>query len=255
MGNPTIWSIVWWIGAGVFFFFTAVAASPIGKELPQRGQGIAMFALIGLLLTGVGYMATGPRVPTPEDEVAAKHQADIREVERQSENVAAFPDVASELMSKLEGLEVQDVSTLDSATDTIRFFDLVAMNIRIIERAVSEGRVDVPAETVAAKDRLKVLLIRKQTQLFPAMRNTYAAYMSRAVASTQANFRAVGPKNKTLRAASPNFTSRDVVMESHSLVISHATRFRFTRAEYVYSFGGNFDYFTIHGDADYDIGG
>ena len=87
------------------------------------------------------------------------------------------------------------------------------------------------------------------------MRRTCAAYTSYAVSGLQANFRAVGRGGKTLRGASPIFSSQATVMDAHYSLASHATRFRFTEAEYVYALTGASYTMKVHGKADDDIGG
>lgn len=86
------------------------------------------------------------------------------------------------------------------------------------------------------------------------MRTAYAAHLSRAVYGTGANFRAVGPGNRTLRAASVNFSHPDVVVQAHENIRMQAMRFRFNRAEYVYSISGSYRYYTINGDTDDHVG-
>lgn len=209
-------------------------------------------AFVGALLIAAG--GCGSSEPTPEEKAEATRRYDADKQRRLAEQIAAFPAGAPQMIAALESIAPRDVSDMDAAADTIRLFDRAAMNIRIVEDAAAEGRVPVSEQTLTAKDQLKRMLIRKQRELFPAMRRTYAAYLSDAVSGARANFRAVGSGAKTLRAASPSFSSREVVMEAHYTVASQATRFRFTKAEYVYSLDGSSDVVDVNGKADDDIG-
>lgn len=216
---------------------------------------ISMKPLAPILLACAFLAASGcaPGEQTPEEKAAAQKLLEEGEQRRLVEQIAAFPSIAAEMVVSLDAKTARDVSDMDSAVAMIRFFDQAARNVRIVEGAAEDSGIQVPADTIAAKDALKAALVRKQRQLFPQMRQTYAAYMSDAVAGTQTNFRAVGARSKTLRAASPSFSSRAVIMEAHQNVMSHATQFRFTRAEYVYSLTGAYDYFEVRGDDDGEV--
>ena len=96
-------------------------------------------------------------------------------------------------------------------------------------------------------------LKRKQVQLYPAMRLTYAREFDSNLLGQPVTVRATGPKNKTLRFNSPAFGSESTVMEAHYTLASQAVRFRFNRAEYVYSGDGTTRTFKINGDSDADL--
>jgi signal transduction histidine kinase len=254
VGNPTFWSVLLWIGAGLFALLAVVAISPMGRTLPQRGQGFVMFTLIGLVLTGLGFLTSAPREVTPEEAasaermVAADHRKDL------ITRLAGFPFEAEQTTSHLASMNASTVADMEGAVDAVRFLQQAGHSIMIVENAATSGEVPVSAEVLAAKDRLKVALVRKQRALFPEIRRTYAAYLSDAVSGTAANFRAVGSGAKTLRGASPSFMSRDVVSDAHHALMVQATQFRFAKAEYVYSGTGASYAMTVNGDADGDIG-
>jgi len=193
VGNPTFWSILFWIGAGLFALLAVVAISPMGRTLPQRGQGFIMFTLIGLVLTGLGFLTSAPREATPEEAasaeriVAADHRKDL--VTR----LAGFPSEAEQTTDRLASMNAGTVADMEGAVDAVRFFQRAGHSIMIVENAATSGEAPVSAEVLAAKDRQKVALVRKQRALFPEIRRTYAAYMSDAVLGAAANFRAVGP--------------------------------------------------------------
>lgn len=211
--------------------------------------------LISSIMAGamlVSSAGCGSKERTAEEKAAAARAYQADQKRQTEEQIAAFPAAAPKLIADLRAITARDVSDMDVAVVAVRQFDRAAMDIRIIEDAVSEGR-EVSPEAIEAKDELKRVLIQTQRALFPVMRRTYAAYMSDAVSGAQANFRAVGRGGKTLRAASPSFTSREVVMDAHYTLAGQATRFRFTKAEYVYSLTGASDVITLHGDDDGDI--
>ena len=209
-----------------------------------------------LILAGALVVAStgcGSPEPTAEEKAAAASRYKADQQKRLAEQVVAFPTSASQMNASLESLTDRDVSEMEAAANTVRLFDQAAMNIRIVEDAAAEATIPVSDQAIAAKDDLKRVLVRRQRELFPAMRRTYAAYMSDAVSGAQANFRAVGHGGKTLRAASPSFSSREVVMEAHYTLAGQANRFRFNRAEYVYSLTGASDVIRMNGKADDDI--
>lgn len=212
---------------------------------------LAFSVLAGAVL--VSAAGCGPGEQTDEEKAAASRLYEANRQTDLAEQIAAFPGSAPQMIANLEAISVRDVSDMEAAADTIRAFDRAARNIAIIEDAAKEGVIPVSDQAVAAKDELKRVLIRRQRDLFPAMRRTYAGYMSDAVSGARANFRAVGNGGKTLRAASPSFTSREVVMEAHYTLAGHANRFRFNRAEYVYSLTGASDVITMNGKADDEI--
>ncbi|NBW10323.1 MAG: hypothetical protein EBR82_20065 [Caulobacteraceae bacterium] len=254
MGNPTFWSVLLWIGAGLFALLAVVAISPMGRTLPQRGQGFVMFTLIGLVLTGLGFLTSAPREATPEEAAAAERTVAADHREDLITRLAGFPSEAEQTANHLALMNVGSVADMEGAVDAVRFFQQAGQSIMIVENAATSGEAPVSAEVLAAKDRLKVALIRKQRALFPEIRRTYAAYMSDAVSGAVANFRAVGPGAKTLRGASPSFTSRNVVSDAHHALVVEATQFRFAKAEYVYSGTGASYVMTVNGDDDGDIG-
>jgi len=79
---PSFVSILFWVGASVFFFFFLVAISPIGKELPQRLRGIVMLALLGLGMTGFGVLTMGNREVRDAERQASEAHADWVRAER-----------------------------------------------------------------------------------------------------------------------------------------------------------------------------
>ncbi|HYC98532.1 hypothetical protein [Brevundimonas sp.] len=209
-----------------------------------------------LVLAGasvVGSAGCGSREPTAKEKADAARRYEAMEQRRLAEQIAAFPASAPQMITNLESITTRDVSDMEAAASTIRVFDQAAMDIRIVEDAAREGAIPVSSQAVAAKDQLKRILIQKQRELFPVMRRTYAAYVSDAVSGAGANFRAVGTGGKILRAASPSFTSREVVMEAHYTLAGQANRFRFSQAEYVYSLTGASDVIEMRGRADHDI--
>lgn len=209
------------------------------------------FAGAGILLAFAGGCGSGE--PTAEERAAAQRRIEAGQRQKQADDVAAFPTVARQMIASLEAIEPRDVASVQDAIETVRLFDQAARNVRIIEDAAEEGAVAISPDASKAKDDLKRMLIRKQQELFPHMRRTYAAHLSGAVAGLQANFRAVGADGKTLRAASPSFTSHEVVMEAHYTLASQANRFRFSRAEYVYSLTGASDVIEMRGRQDGEI--
>lgn len=212
---------------------------------------LAFSALAGAMLIGAAGCGSGEQ--TAEEKAAASRLYEANRQKEVTEQIAAFPASAPQMIANLEAISTRDVSDMEVAASTIQAFDQAARNIAIIEDAAKEDAIPVSDQAIAAKDELKRVLIRRQRELFPAMRRTYAAYMSDAVAGMRANFRAVGSGGKTLRGASPSFTSREVVMEAHYTLAGQANRFRFNKAEYVYSLTGASDVIKMHGKADEDI--
>lgn len=205
----------------------------------------------GILLALAG--GCGSREPTAEERAAAQRRIEAGQRQKLEDDVAAFPTIARQMITSLEAIGPRDVADIQAAIATVRLFDQAARNVRIVEDAALEGAITISSDASKAKDDLKQVLIRKQRELFPQMRRTYAAHLSGAVAGLQANFRAVGADGKTLRAASPSFTSREVVMEAHYTLASQANRFRFSRAEYIYSLTGASDVIEMRGREDGEV--
>lgn len=210
---------------------------------------ISSVAVAAVLFTSAG---CGRNEASVEEKAAAQRQYEADNERELARQIAAFPVAAPKMIADLKAITARDVSDMDTAVVAIRQFEQAAFKIRMIEDAVSESQ-SVSNEVVKAKDELREVLIVTQRSLFPIMRRTYAAYMSDAVSGAQANFQVAGSGGKTLRAASPSFTSREVVMDAHYTLAGQATRFRFTKAEYVYSLTGARDVFTMNGDDDGDI--
>lgn len=184
--------------------------------------------------------------PTMSPEETAEAQARLLQ---RTDPVGQFPKVTrEEIIPDLEGLTTTSVSDVAGAVAAEKIFDRARRAVRL-----TEGQ-QLAEDGPALREKLIPLLKQKQTQLYPAMRRSYAAHMESETAGLQVNFRAVGARNKTLRAASPNFSSEDVVMQVQQTLMSKAIKFRFTRMEYVYSLTGASRYSTINGDADDDIG-
>lgn len=212
---------------------------------------LAFSALAAAMFLGAAGCGSGEQ--TAEEKAAASRLYEANRQKELAEQIAAFPASAPQRIANLEAISTRDVSDMEAAASTIQAFAQAARTIAIIEDAAEEGAIPVSEQAIAAKDELKRVLIRRQRDLFPAMRRTYAGYMSDAVSGARANFRAVGNGGKTLRAASPSFTSREVVMEAHYTLAGQANRFRFSRAEYVYSLTGASDVIKMHGKADDEI--
>lgn len=215
----------------------------------------SILKLCAPILAAGTLMGCGSPEPTAEEVAATKARLEQQERERLANDVANYPTTATATITQLGQLGPRDVADMESAVEIWRLFDGAARNARIIDDAIEDGQINVPSRAAEANQRLKAILVQKQRQLFPEMRRTYAAYMSREVAGLQANFRAVGPGAKTLRAASPVFTSQEAVMDAHYTLASQAVRFRFTKAEYVYSLTGARDAVKVNGESDDDIGG
>lgn len=210
-----------------------------------------------IVLFGVA-AGCGSKEPTAEEQAAiAAMQEQQREERLQRELVeflTGYPETASGSIRRLEAMSLGAVRTIEGAADALQTFTDIARQVRRVERAIEGDKAPVSAEASQANATLKRRLIAKQRQLFPQMRRTYAAHMSNAVAGLQANFRAIGAGNKTLRGASPYFASSEVMMQAHHTMMVEATRFRFTRAEYVHAANGSYRWMALNGGADDDVG-
>lgn len=206
-----------------------------------------MKQLLGFCAVSVAAFMSGCSDPEPAATSAEIAEAQARLLQR-TDPVGQFPAVTrDEIIPALEGLSVRAVGDVAGAVNAIQIFDRAGRALSLTEGAtLDEGGAEL-------RVALETLLRRKQVELFPSMRQAYAASMSDSVSGVQTNFRAVGNRNKTLRVASPSFGSRDVVMQAHQMVMGQAARFRFSRAEYVYSLTGDYDYLTVNGRADEEI--
>lgn len=169
-----------------------------------------------------------------------------REARQLAERVEQFPALAAELEPALDGVTSQSVSTMEGAAEGSDTFRRAGLALLAVEDA------QLPPATLALRDRLRTKLVRKQTQLYPAIRRSYARRLEREIGNQPITVRAVGAKAKTLRVASPAFGSKEAVAEVHHMLAMQATRLRFTRAEYVWSLNGDYDYYTVHGSPDDD---
>jgi len=203
----------------------------------------------------VGASACTPPELTPEEKAEIQARLERSRAATLAQDIAGFPETATRALERLESLGPDDVRTMEDSAAVWRVFDEVARNIRIVESAKAEGKAPVSDDALKAAASLKPVLIAKQRQLFPEMRRAFASYMSDQVAGLQTNYRAVGSRARLLRAASPMFSSQETVMEAHMSVLLHARRFRFDKAEYVYSLTGASYTVEIGGEDDGDIDG
>lgn len=213
-------------------------------------QRCVILIAVPLILTGTG---CGPSELTPKEKALAAAYLDEAKQRDTDDSVARFTGVSIKTIVALEAIHESDITDFDAAVTAVKLFDEASNNIRFIERAGEDGRTLIKPEVQESKADLKAVLIRKQKELFPAIRNAYAAYMSDAVVGAQANFRAVGTRNRTLRGASPSFGSEAAVAESHQLLLGNATRFRFDKAVYVYDLDGRSFSYSVNGKSDDEL--
>lgn len=199
--------------------------------------------------------ACGAPEPTAEQKAAAE-QAAVAEAKKQLQSAAAaFPQkVEAEYLPAVASISVSNVADMQGAADTIKSLERIGSVAQQMKRADESRDIATTPQFQSALKRLENALMSKQGLIFPAARQTFARFMSGEVEGLQTNFRAVGPGGKTLRAASPSFDSEEVVTRANQALMLNATRFRFTKAEYVYALDGSSYTFELRGESDREIG-
>lgn len=105
------------------------------------------------------------------------------------------------------------------------------------------------------RQRFKELLIRKQAEMFPALRDAYGPAMRTQLWEADGSARTIGAGYRTVEFVSAAFAANANIKKIHTQIHEQLLMLRFTRAQYKwFAQASEFSYYTLEPPKDTDLG-
>lgn len=168
---------------------------------------------------------------------AAKSEAD-QYLEQLDREIASLPGVSA---SKYTG----SVNDINLAIILIGTWNLVYEN---------GAKLDLDADGQAKRKKFKDLLVRKQAELFPALRDAYGPAMRTQLWEADGSARTFGAGYRTVEFVSAAFARNANIKQIHTEMFENLLMLRFTRAQYKwFEQASEFSYYTLEPPKDTDL--
>lgn len=116
------------------------------------------------------------------------------------------------------------------------------------------GNLDLNEEARQKRQQFRQLLIRKQTELLPTMRDAYGPAMRQQLWEADGSARTIGAGYRTVELVSAAFARNANIQQIHLEIRENLMMLRFTRAQYKwFERASEFSYYTLEVPRDSDI--
>jgi len=161
--------------------------------------------------------------------------------------------ILSDVRTVKEGLDSLKVrltgDSMGHIKFTLEFFNAAAT---LVQDAQTTQLTDSELAEVVA---LHKILVTRQKQTFPVMRDKIGPIFGRELWASDAEAHTVGARYQTIQFVSGDFAANRNILRSHQAILSTLVRLRFKRAEYRwYREADEFTYFKIESPDDADVG-
>jgi hypothetical protein len=168
-------------------------------------------------------------------ENGAKVAAHIEQLDRE---IASIPSIQA---SKYTG----DVTTINAGLLLIGVWSL------LYEEG---GNLDLNEEAQQKRQQFRQLLVRKQTEMLPIMRDAYGPAMRQQLWEADGSARTIGAGYRTVEFVSAAFARNANIQQIHLEIRENLMMLRFTRAQYKwFDRASDFSYYTLEVPRDSDI--
>lgn len=168
-------------------------------------------------------------------EEEAKVTAYIEQLDRE---IAAIPRVQASKYT-------EDVTTINTGLLLIGAWSL------LYEEG---GNLDLNDEARQKRQQFQQLLVRKQTEMLPTMRDAYGPAMRQQLWEADGSARTIGAGYRTVEFVSAAFARNANIQQIHLEIRENLMMLRFTRAQYKwFERASDFSYYTLEVPRDSDI--
>ncbi|MFD1378712.1 hypothetical protein [Fodinicurvata halophila] len=116
------------------------------------------------------------------------------------------------------------------------------------------AELDLDPEGQQKRQRFKALLIRKQVEMFPALRDAYGPAMRRQLWEADGSARTIGSGYRTVEFVSQGFAQNANIKQIHTELHENLLMLRFTRAQYKwFKQASEYSYYTLEPPKDSDL--
>lgn len=116
------------------------------------------------------------------------------------------------------------------------------------------ANLDLGPEGQRKRQRFRELLVRKQAEMFPALRDAYGPAMRTQLWEADGSARTIGAGYRTVEFVSAVFAANANIKKIHTQVREQLLMLRFTRAQYKwFSQASEFSYYTLEPPKDTDL--
>jgi len=200
-------------------------------------------------------------------EAALQLAEDARRAERdaaaqalkEEENQRNAEIVKTELNQYIEQIE-RELISLPSITAldyiaSVRDINLALVLIGTWNLLYEEGaKFDLGPDDQSKRQRFKELLIRKQAEIFPALRDAYGPAMRRQLWEADGRARTIGAGYRTVEFVSGEFARNANIAQIHSEMRENLLLLRFTRAQYKwFERASDYSFYTLEPPKDTDL--
>ena len=115
--------------------------------------------------------------------------------------------------------------------------------------------LDLGPDGQKKRQRFKELLVRKQAEMFPALRDAYGPAMRTQLWEADGSARTIGAGYRTVEFVSAAFAANANIKKIHTQIQEQLMMLRFTRAQYKwFAQASEFSYYTMEPPKDTDLG-
>jgi hypothetical protein len=170
-----------------------------------------------------------------ETEEEAKVTAYIEQLDRE---IASIPSVQASNYT-------EDITSINTGLLLIGAWALL----------YEEGEnLNLNEEVRQKRQQFRQLLVRKQTNLLPAMRDAYGPAMRQQLWEADGSARTIGAGYKTVEFVSATFARNANIQQIHLEIRENLMMLRFTRAQYKWlKQASDFTYYTLEAPKDSDV--
>ncbi|MCD1626312.1 hypothetical protein K7H22_09945 [Seohaeicola saemankumensis] len=116
------------------------------------------------------------------------------------------------------------------------------------------GKLDLNEEAQRKREQFRRLLVNKQSQMLPAMRDAYGPAMRQQLWEADGSARTIGAGYRTVEFVSAAFARNANIQQIHTEIRENLMMLRFTRAQYKWiKQASEFSYYTLEVPKDSDI--
>ena len=187
-----------------------------------------------------------------EAEAAAAARAAETATERQAEQEAKITEYIEQLdreIASIPGIQAskytEDVSSINIGLLLIGTWALL----------YEEGdKLDLNEEARQKRQQFRRLLVSKQSQMLPAMRDAYGPAMRKQLWEADGSARTIGAGYRTVEFVSAAFARNANIKQIHTEIRENLMMLRFTRAQYKWiKQASEFSYYTLEVPKDSEI--
>lgn len=184
-----------------------------------------------------------------EDEAIRQVEAAALRAAEDEEKVTAYIEQLDREIASIPSVQAsnytEDVTTINTGLLLIRVWSL------LYEEG---GNLDLNEEAQQKRQQFRQLVVRKQTEMLPTMRDDYGPAMRQQLWEADGSARTIGAGYRTVEFVSAAFARNANIQQIHLELRENLMMLRFTRAQYKwFERASDFSYYTLEVPRDSDI--